>query len=466
MKIKEPQKVCQIKITLNYISPAIWRRIWVSEKTTLFELHEIIQIIFGWQDYHLHEFTINDIRYGDLESDEYEEMDLQDEMNYTLKKLRLNEGSHFSYRYDFGDSWDHAILIEKIMPVEKGVSYPQCIKGKRARPPEDVGGVGGYADFLEAIHDPLHEEHDCYLAWVGGAFDPEAFNLKEVNQRLYQYAYQDWPRDLVAPYNAWISPARLLDQTQWEESLTESDKATLQAFPLVKDVVAFLTYLIENKVRGTQSAGNLTRKAVEGIAARFVKSPELDTRIEDMVFHYRNENDIVEIYFVHVLAQGAGLISGGRGLRWQVTPAGEAFLSSSVLHQFLILFEAWWFRINWLITCSNNVFGTYLPESLSKTVLKLLRDLQTGSKVEFEPFVNLLIEKVGWTWSTNEPDHIRKVVYWGIEETVINPLANFGVLLPQYEKEPGFLLPHDKLSTFYVTEFGRDLLEFLTLNTK
>ena len=112
------------------------------------------------------------------------------------------------------------------------------------------------------------------------------------------------------------------------------------------------------------------------------------------------------------------------------------------------------------------MFGTYLPESLTKTVLKSLGDLQTGSKVEFEPFVNQLIKKVGWTWSAQEPDHARWMVYSGIDEMVINPLFQFGVLLPQYDKEPGFLLPHDKLSTFYVTEFGRGLLEFLILNIK
>jgi hypothetical protein len=90
----------------------------------------------------------------------------------------------FVYEYDFGDSWEHAIVVEKIVPPEAGVKYPRCLKGKRACPPEDVGGIWGYANFLEAIHDPNHEEHDSYLAWISGAFDPEALDLDEINQAL------------------------------------------------------------------------------------------------------------------------------------------------------------------------------------------------------------------------------------------------------------------------------------------
>jgi hypothetical protein len=88
------------------------------------------------------------------------------------------------YEYDFGDSWEHELLVEKILPPEPGVRYPLCLKGKGACPPEDVGGVWGYDSFLEAIADPKHPEHDDMLEWVGGEFDPEAFDLDEVNEAL------------------------------------------------------------------------------------------------------------------------------------------------------------------------------------------------------------------------------------------------------------------------------------------
>ena len=86
--------------------------------------------------------------------------------------------------YDFGDSWEHAIVVENVLPPEPGVAYPLCLGGKFQGPPEDCGGVPGYYNFLEAIHDPAHKEHEDLLNWVGGEFDPDAFSVDEVNQKL------------------------------------------------------------------------------------------------------------------------------------------------------------------------------------------------------------------------------------------------------------------------------------------
>ena len=90
----------------------------------------------------------------------------------------------FVYEYDFGDSWTHQIVVEKIVPSEGGQRYPVCIAGARACPPEDCGGIWGYHDFLEAIANPNHDEHESMTEWIGGSFDPEAFNLELINQRL------------------------------------------------------------------------------------------------------------------------------------------------------------------------------------------------------------------------------------------------------------------------------------------
>ncbi len=184
MKSPELAKVYQFKVMLNGIRPPVWRRILVSDKSTLLDLHNVIQDVFGWLDYHLHEFTINDICYGDQADDEFGEFHIQDEAKVKLRKLNLKEGSRFSYEYDFGDSWGHTLILEKILPLEKGMKLPQCIKGKRACPPEDVGGAWGYEGFLEAIRDPHHEDHASFLEWIGGEFDPEAFDLDAVNQLL------------------------------------------------------------------------------------------------------------------------------------------------------------------------------------------------------------------------------------------------------------------------------------------
>jgi hypothetical protein len=96
----------------------------------------------------------------------------------------MGEKDRFTYTYDFGDGWEHEVLVEKILPPEPGAHYPRCLKGKGACPPEDVGGVYGYADFLEAIQDPNHPEHDEYLEWIGGEFDPDAFDLEGLNEEL------------------------------------------------------------------------------------------------------------------------------------------------------------------------------------------------------------------------------------------------------------------------------------------
>ena len=103
-----------------------------------------------------------------------------------MAQLVPGEKRKFSYEYDFGDSWEHEIIVEKILPPVVGVKYPVCIKGKRACPPEDVGGVWGYATFLEAMRDPHHKEHASYVEWIGGEFDSEAFNLDGINQALHR----------------------------------------------------------------------------------------------------------------------------------------------------------------------------------------------------------------------------------------------------------------------------------------
>lgn len=189
MKTSASPKVYQIKMTLNNIRPPIWRRVLVSDNITLFDLHKIIQRAFGWYNCHLHEFTIHAVPYGDPASDEFDEFGLKDEIKFTLRKLKLSEGSRFTYEYDFGDSWEHTLILEKILPFAEGTDLPQCIKGKRACPPEDVGGPWGYQGFLEAINDPQNKEHDSYREWIG-EFDPEAFDLEDINKRLHQ------PKDL------------------------------------------------------------------------------------------------------------------------------------------------------------------------------------------------------------------------------------------------------------------------------
>ena len=175
-------QIYQIKITLQGSNPPIWRRIQVRGNTPLEKLHDIIQIVMGWTNSHLHQFIVGETYYGPPEP-YCDDLPMSDETKFRLSRIAKKKGSAFIYEYDFGDSWQHEMLIEKIVPPGEA-KYPVCLAGERACPPEDVGGIWGYEEFLEAIRDPEHPEHESYLEWIGDEFDPEAFDLEEINAAL------------------------------------------------------------------------------------------------------------------------------------------------------------------------------------------------------------------------------------------------------------------------------------------
>lgn len=182
---KKAQSIYQLKITLKDIRPPIWRRVQVPSDITLGQLHWVVQLSMGWTNSHLHSFHVQGVEYGVPMPDlGFDEMDLRDEQSIKLSRLVPGEKFKFSYLYDFGDSWEHDVLVEKVLPAEPDVSYPVCIKAKRACPPEDCGGVWGYQEFLETIQDVEHPEHEEMLEWVGGFFDPEEAELGEINAQL------------------------------------------------------------------------------------------------------------------------------------------------------------------------------------------------------------------------------------------------------------------------------------------
>lgn len=174
-------KIYQIKITLKYIRPPIWRRIQVPADTRLGKLHDILQITMGWSDSHLHQFIVGREYYG--VPDPHFPGSTRSERNVRLDQV-ANEGDTILYEYDFGDGWAHALKIEKTLPVQAGTRYPVCLAGKRACPPEDCGGVPGYEHMLEILSDPRHEEYEEMCEWLGGEFDLEVFDVKGVNEGL------------------------------------------------------------------------------------------------------------------------------------------------------------------------------------------------------------------------------------------------------------------------------------------
>jgi hypothetical protein len=176
--------VHQFLIVLGNTDPLVWRRIQVPEDYSFWDLHVAIQDAMGWLDYHLHEFSVVDPKRDRLERFGIPD-DEQPDARSPDWKVQVSEyvtdgGPPLLYVYDFGDDWHHVVMYEGGVPTEPSAMYPRCVSGGRKCPPEDCGGVHGYAEFLLAIKDPNHPEHLELLQWAGGSFDPDEFDPRAV----------------------------------------------------------------------------------------------------------------------------------------------------------------------------------------------------------------------------------------------------------------------------------------------
>ena len=177
--------LCQLKITLTGIRPLVWRRVVVPADIALSDLHLVLQVAMGWTNSHLHSFTVAGTSYTmPYEEGALEELRMEDERKVRLNELVTEAKDRFEYDYDFGDNWQHEVLVEKIGVADPNVTYPLCLAGKRACPPEDCGGPWGYKDLLKILSDPKHPEYKEMKQWVGRKFDPEAFDLEKLNKVL------------------------------------------------------------------------------------------------------------------------------------------------------------------------------------------------------------------------------------------------------------------------------------------
>ena len=187
-----------LKIRLLEIELEIWRRFVVPSDITLDRLHDVIQVVMGWTDSHLHEFTVGNKRYTEYPESREDGLECG---RYCLGDLIKQKGRTFRYLYDFGDSWEHELILEDNRYVDPELqSAVECLDGARACPPEDVGGIPGYYEFCEAVKDPEHEEHESYLVWCGGEYDSEQFSAGEVNWELLKYLR--WSRERPRPWSA------------------------------------------------------------------------------------------------------------------------------------------------------------------------------------------------------------------------------------------------------------------------
>ena len=202
-------KVYQFKVTLKGIRPPIWRRIQVPGNYSFWDLHVAIQDAMGWFDLHLHVFEMINPKTGFKEEIGIPDDDFGAFDHKVIPGWKRRISRYFSpenpkaiYSYDFGDDWEHEIKLEKILTPETDITFPRCIKGKGACPPEDCGGVWGYYEMLETLSDPEHEDYENTVEWLGEFFDPEYFDISEIEfedpQVRWNMAFtEDWEPDDV-----------------------------------------------------------------------------------------------------------------------------------------------------------------------------------------------------------------------------------------------------------------------------
>ncbi len=187
--------IYEVKVFLVGTQPCIWRRLRVPGNTNLNWLHSVIQVAMGWTNSHLHQFICGEHAYADLtmEWEQYGgDPPLRDENHITLAEVAPRRSNAISYEYDFGDSWEHLVLVENVLPAgPEPFKTAHCLAGERACPPEDCGGIAGYEEFLKALKRRSHPEHKRMKEWIGGSFDAEAFDLEKTNLWLRKL---NWPR--------------------------------------------------------------------------------------------------------------------------------------------------------------------------------------------------------------------------------------------------------------------------------
>lgn len=193
--------VYSLRITMREIEPPIWRLLQVQASMKLVTLHEVLQVAFSWTDTHLFEFENRDRRIGipDEEWDDGYDPDTEDAARVRLRDVLRSPGEEMLYRYDFGDGWEHDIVLEKVEPADPAARYPTVLDGAR-RPKEDCGGPPGYEEFVEAWKNPRHREHRAVRRWAGPYYDPESLDLGLINRALHVFAPR-WKRP-VAPHEA------------------------------------------------------------------------------------------------------------------------------------------------------------------------------------------------------------------------------------------------------------------------
>jgi len=461
--MKQMIKNFQLKIVLKGISPPIWRRILVSSDMTFLELHDMIQFVFGWMDYHLFIFecgSFSFVNYLDWEEDADKFQSAEESVLGDVIPKYFPKGSKFLYRYDIGDGWEHEILVEEISG-DSNVKTPVCLDGSRACPPEDVGGTWGYQHLLEVLQDPSDEEYESYLSWVGGQYDPEDFNLVQVNKNLRSYL-----RTRKLSRNSyWRSEDRYFSpvpfESKWTREISSKHAEVAKSLPIRRDLVTLLNYLKTNRVKGTNATGNFPRKDIRAITAMFVNPPELDLKLGDRVFEMRSEDEVPELMFVHILANTAGLIYGGESLQWTLTELGEDFLRRDPIFQTWYLTAYWFDHINWYYLYPYDDFDSVLDlRKFEALIYDVFLNIPLSEKVTVQYLIDKINEKSPlWITYSGARDDFHEKFYF-LYKVLLKPFDRFGII-NLFEPE-GYIKSIYDASHFYFSDYGMSLIRYFS----
>ncbi|MCD1630794.1 plasmid pRiA4b ORF-3 family protein [Marinobacter shengliensis] len=348
--------VYQVKVTLSGIRPPIWRRLLISPEATFQDLHRVIQIAMGWRASHLHLFQAADGRLiGDPAEDEDDMMGFLDETRLRVGSVLKREGQAIKYEYDFGDSWEHQVKLEKILPAGDEGQLPHCIKAARQCPPEDVGGVHGYYEFLDAMHDPAHPEHEGVKEWWGGEFDPEFVNLEEINQLLPERdaLFAESEVDALPPADfCGLSPSQMHELLQSPLHCPSVFKPLINAkavdqeldtAPILEMAKVLVNELGEKGIRLT-GKGNLPLKQVKAM---------IEAAGEEVVVPFagygsvRSEEDILGVQLTRVLLELAGYTRKEKGRLLLKKAAAKRIHTKGWLTLYQDMLAATFSEFNW-----------------------------------------------------------------------------------------------------------------------
>ena len=190
---RQVKTVHRLKVTLRQVKPPVWRRIEVASNIKLSELSDLLEAAMGWLGGHLHAFEADGVIYETPDGERFGLPTPRDERKARLGEVLPAVKSKMRWDYDFGDGWEHDIVVEAIEPMKSDAVYPVCRAGKRACPPDDCGGPWGYGNFLAAISDPTHEEHEELTEWLPPGFDPDEFDIAEATDTMQSARpLRDW----------------------------------------------------------------------------------------------------------------------------------------------------------------------------------------------------------------------------------------------------------------------------------